>query len=65
MTKVEFSKDNTFGTMIVNSEWYNKHKETNDNYQLYLLAEKDKESEMQLIFILDSGVSTTDVVVTQ
>jgi len=33
MVKVKFSKGNTFGTMLVNSEWYNKHKETNDNYQ--------------------------------
>lgn len=64
MKKIEFSNGNTFGTMLVDKEWYDKHKEVNDNYQLYLLAENDENSKMQLVFILDSGVATTDVVIT-
>lgn len=63
MEKIEFSNGNTFGTMLVDKDWYDKHKEVNDNYQLYLLAENDKNSKMQLVFILDSGVATTDVVI--
>lgn len=62
MKKADFSNDNTFGTMLVDSKWYDRHKEIDDNYQLYLLAKNDENSKMQLVFILDSGVSTTDVV---
>lgn len=50
--------------MLVDSEWYDKHKEINDNYQLYLLAKNDENSKIQLVFILDSGISTADVVIT-
>lgn len=50
--------------MLVDKEWCDKHKELDDTYQLYLLARNNKDSKMQLLFILDSGVSTTDVVIT-
>lgn len=63
MEKVDFSNDNTFGTMLVDSKWHDKHKEIKDTYQLYLLAKNDKDSKMQLLFILDSGVNTTNVVI--
>lgn len=46
MEKVDFSNDKTFGTMLVDSKWRDKHKEIKDTYQLYLLAKNNKDSKM-------------------